>query len=125
MSRVPARGAWWMVVCLLGATGCEGQLCALLGSFVGAYEGDLEGSLDAEIAENPDDAEFADVSLTLTGNGSVFSGVGKVKCTDGDLVLDLTDVDGASVGEVTGLLSEGTGSGDYSLFGGGGGTWSY
>lgn len=116
---------WWLVVPMLLSTGCEGSLCSLLGTFAGAFEGSLEGTLDAVIEEDPDNSDVADVSLTLTGNGSVFSGVAKVNCTDGELVLDLTDVDGASVGDVTGLIGEGTGHGDYTFVSGEVGTWSY
>ena len=117
---------WWMLVPVLGAlTGCEAQICALLGSFSGVFEGDASGTLEALITEDPDDAEMADVNLTLTSANGLFEGAAKVRCTDGELILDLTDVEGVKVGDVTGSIEEGTGHGDYGLLTGETGTWEY
>jgi hypothetical protein len=116
---------WWLIApALVVLGGCEAQICALLGSFEGVFEGDAEGSLDALITGS-DDGESADVSFTLTSAIGLFDGEAKVDCTDGDLVLDISDVDGVKVGEVTGVLGEGTGAGGYELLTGEKGTWEY
>jgi hypothetical protein len=115
---------WWLVAPALVLSGCEAQICALLGSFEGVFQGDAEGTLDALITES-DDAEMADVSFSLSSAIGLFEGSAQVNCNDGDLVIDLSDVDGVNVGEVTGVLGEGTGSGGYSLLSGETGTWEY
>lgn len=115
---------WWMVVPMLLLGGCEAQLCALLGAFAGSFDGDASGTLDALVA-GTDDPEKADVSFTLTSAIGVFEGSARVNCSDGELVLDLSDAEGLKVGEVTGLLGEGEGSGEYALLSGETGTWAY
>ncbi|MEZ4239103.1 MAG: hypothetical protein R3F59_23715 [Myxococcota bacterium] len=114
----------WLVAPLLLLCACEEQICALLGAFEGAFSGDLEGSLEALVSEDPDSGA-ADVHLTLTSATGLFEGSAKVDCVDGDLILDLRDVEGTSVGTVTGQIEEGQGHGAYELLTGETGTWEY
>lgn len=115
---------WWMMLALLPMVGCtEAQLCALLGEFDGGFDGDVAGTLLAVITADSDDV--ADVSLKLTAESTVLEGSGKVSCTDGELVINIASLDGALAGEVTGLLEEGAGFGDYELDNGAKGTWEY
>jgi hypothetical protein len=109
-------------------SGCSAsKACGLIGDFVGSYEGDLQGDLTASVTENTDlDGEaVADFVLSGADDGDDVYANGAVDCSTGSLVVDLTDVDGGSLGEVTGTLGEGAGSGDWSLATGETGTWSY
>lgn len=115
---------WWMMIALLPSVACtEAQLCALLGEFEGGFDGDVQGALLAVITADADDV--ADVSLKLTAESAVLEGSGKVGCTDGELLIQISSLDGALAGEVTGLLEGGTGHGDYELDNGAKGTWEY
>jgi hypothetical protein len=106
--------------------GCEGQLCALLGEYQGSFEGDLQGQLDAVLSEDPKNGDTqALVDFTLSTVDTELSGNGHVMCEDGELTLDLRDLDGTKVGDVDGLLGDGEGSGDWSLLTGEKGTWHY
>lgn len=118
----------WFVGLSVGLSGCATEACGLIGDYVGSYEGDLQGDLSASISENADVDGEAIADFVLSGGDErddVFAG-GAVDCSTGSLVLDLRDVNDASIGEVTGTMSEGKGSGDWSIFDGGlSGTWSY
>jgi hypothetical protein len=117
------RRMMWVPLVLL-AGGCEAQICALLGEFVGAFEGDLAGDVSAIISVDPEDDSKAIAEMEL--DGGRMKGKAPVSCDDGELTLDLTDTDlGDSVGTVTGLLEDGTASGAWELFSGESGTWSY
>ena len=105
--------------------GCEAQICALLGEYQGSFDGDLSGQLDAVLAEDPDDDTQALVDFVLTTADTELSGDGHVTCDAGDLTLDLRDLEGTKVGDVDGLLSDGKGSGGWSLLTGEQGTWHY
>lgn len=105
--------------------GCESQICAILGDYTGAFDGDLTGELAATIAEDPADVEMALADLSLDDGTDVLSGSSPVRCDSGELTIDLTSTDGLTTGTVTGLLSEGSGAGDYALDSGALGTWSY
>lgn len=116
------RSLWMLPLFVLG--GCEGQICALLGQYVGGYQGDAEGELSADVGEI-EGSDDVNVTFVLANDPDDFNGEAKVSCTDGQLVMDLTDIDGLKVGSVDGLLGEGKGSGGWSLLSGLTGTWSY
>ena len=117
------RIVWLLPLFLL--TGCEAQVCALIGQYVGSFEGDAQGQLDATIEEDPESKDDVQVTFVLTGETSGFTGNAVVSCSDGELVLDLSDIEtGEAAGTVTGILGAGDGSGDYKI-GDLIGTWSY
>jgi hypothetical protein len=116
--------SFWMLP-LFVLTGCEGQICALIGNFVGAYEGDASGGLDATVSELKDDPDNVQVTFVLAADPEEYSGSSTVSCVDGQLTLELHDSAADAVGVVTGLLEEGKGSGGYELLNGLTGTWSY
>ena len=119
------RRMMWVSLVLL-ASGCEAQLCELLGEFVGAFEGDLAGEVSAIVSVDPEDDTRVIADLELESGGTRMKGSAPVSCVDGELTLDLTDVDlGDSVGEVTGILEDGSAEGAWSLLTGESGTWSY
>ena len=120
------RRMLWIPLVLLSG-GCEAQLCALLGEFAGAFEGDLGGAVSAIISVDPDDDTKANADMELTAeDGTKLKGSAPVSCEDGELTLDLRSGDlSESVGEVTGLLEDGKASGAWELFSGESGTWSY
>ncbi len=111
---------------VLLAGGCENALCNLIGDFVGSFEGDLAGEVSAVVSVDPENDEqvIADMELT-TADDTTLTGSAPVTCTDGQLVIDLTDDSLASVGEVTGELDDGSAQGLWSLFSGESGTWEY
>lgn len=113
----------WMVSLLVSA-GCESQICAFIGEFTGAYEGAASGEMQADVTES-DESDVVNVNFLLKNDPDDFSGSAKVSCTDGELVMDLTDVNGLTIGNVTGTIAEGFGSGGYTLDAGGEGTWEY
>ncbi|MEQ1570086.1 MAG: hypothetical protein ABMA64_30915 [Myxococcota bacterium] len=118
--RVWFGGLW------LGATGCEAQVCGLLGSYDGEFEGDLAGTVAAAISEDPKDPTArAIASFVLETADTQLEGNGYAQCDSGELTLDLTDLEGTQVGDVLGALTDGEGHGDWSLFDGRGGTWFY
>lgn len=117
----------WILVAAV-ATGCSAkESCDIIGEYAGEYAGDLEGELAASITESTDiDGEaVADFVLSGADGGEDVYANGIVDCSTGSLVVDLRDVDGNSMGEVSGTLEEGSGSGDWSLVSGETGTWSY
>jgi hypothetical protein len=116
------RGFWLLPLFVL--TGCEGQICALIGNFAGAYEGGASGALDATVDAIKGDPENVQVTFVLAADPEEYSGSSTVSCENGELTLELHDSAADAVGVVTGLLEEGRGSGDYDL-GGIVGTWSY
>lgn len=116
------RCVWMLPLFVL--TGCEGQLCALIGQYVGAYEGALNGSMEADITEIKD-SDDVNVTFMLAADPDPLGGSATVSCTDGQLILDLTDIDGIQVGTVDGVLGDGFGSGGWNLLSGESGTWSY
>jgi len=108
--------------------GCNADLCSLLlGTFSGAYDGDLSGSLDAILTADPKDDTQALADFTLGTDADPVHGTGHVTCEDGSLVLDLRDIDGLQLGKVLGDIQQGTGSGTYQMDddANSSGTWEY
>lgn len=118
------RWVWTVVVW----SGCESEVCGLLGEYSGSFEGDAEGVVQLAVTEddaNPPDQATAGMTL-LSDDGSVSAdGVGTLTCSSGELVVDLRDIDATSIGEAAGTVAEdGTGGGEWSLVTGDAGTWS-
>ena len=104
----------------LGLTAC-GNVCDLIGSYTGTYEGDANGNVTLAITDDK-----GDTLITVQLAGDLAAGAsGTVGCTDGTFDYSLTDADGATVGDISGTVdSTQSASGDFTTTDGGSGTWS-
>ena len=111
------------VFSMLVLSGC-GNVCPVLGEFVGLFAGDAEGDLVISVAES-DEKDMADLEVRLTTPGLEAFRSAVISCDGGAFSVSLETADITEFGSFSGDLDEaGASAGEWSFTTGEVGTWS-
>jgi hypothetical protein len=103
-------------------SGCN-KACAIVGDIAGIFEGDLSGDLSVSVVESKADG-MADLTINLSTDTLSPFGSAEITCEGGAFNVTLQTADVPDFGTLSGDLSDGLGSGEWSFTSGETGTWS-